>query len=214
MHASTLDAVQWWTNPRGEHATTWIQNYQNSLNTRHRVLISQIVGGLHPGSVLEIGCHCGPNLIKLATDHPTLKCYGLDPSAEAIAAGNQWAQSLELGQRVEMQVGRFPEATDKLPSKSFDVVLSCYAIGAYVAPADLHASLYELGRIARRAVIIAEPMVIGESQARQTMNGYVEWHHDYQKAVAWAPNLNQLPRRVVGVDPPVDALNAILVLGE
>jgi ubiquinone/menaquinone biosynthesis C-methylase UbiE len=212
MHVGTQQAADWWARPRGETAGTWITNYQQSLGTRHRGLISQIVGELQPATLIEIGCHCGPNLIRLATDHPTLKVAGLDVSAEAIAAGNRWAASMAVGDRVEMAVGQFPRATEKMPDGAFDVVMSCYAL-AYIAPADLDEVLYEIGRLARRAVILAEPQTDGtEAGVRQTVSQYTEWQHNYQAARTWAKTLRERRSRVIAVDPPVDALNAILVL--
>lgn len=212
MHTESVEAVNWWARPRGEQSGAWIANYQKSLGLRHRVAISQIVKELKPKTLLEIGCHCGPNLIRLATDHPTLKIAGLDASPEAIAAGQQWAIKAGFEGRVECAVGRFPLATEKFPTGAFDVVLSCYTL-AYISPADLDAALYELGRIAKRAVILAEPQVFEEPVShRHAMSGYSEWHHDYQRARSWTKTLRDHRSRVVPVAPPVDALNAILVL--
>lgn len=212
MHAATLDAEQWWARPRGDHAQTWIANYQKSLTARHRNAISQIVGELHPTTLLEVGCHCGPNLIRLATDYPTLKCAGFDVNQEAITAGLKWAADAHLGDRIGLKAACFPEATETLPNNCVDVVLTCYAIGAYMAKDDLIPALYELGRLAKHAVILAEPMITGQTQSKQTMNGYIEWHHDYQDAIKWVTTLNRRRQRVVPVSPPVDSLSAILVL--
>jgi predicted O-methyltransferase YrrM len=207
---ATREAADWWARPRGGHAQDWIANYQRSLTTRHRTAISQIVGELQPRTLLEVGCHCGPNLIRLATDHPGLKLLGIDANAEAVTAGQQWVARSGFVDRVELRVARFPDETVALPSDCADVVLSCYAAGAYTAPADLHVALYELGRLARHAVILAEPHGAGET--RHTLNGYQEWHHNYQDAIKWAATLRGRSVRVVPVDPPVDALRAILVL--
>lgn len=213
MHAQTLEAANWWARPRGEQAGAWIANYQKSLHLRHRVAISQIVGELQPSTLLEVGCHCGPNLIRLATDHPALKIAGLDASPEAIAAGQQWASNAGFGVRVELAVGRFPQATEKFPTGAFDVVLSCYTL-AYIAPQDLDAALYEIGRIAKHAVILAEPQALDAAPGtqRHTMSGYSEWAHNYEIARRWTKTLSGRRARVVPVAPPVDALNAILVL--
>jgi ubiquinone/menaquinone biosynthesis C-methylase UbiE len=213
MHAATQQAAEWWARPRGETAGAWITNYQQSLQTRHRGVISQIVGEIQPATLLEVGCHCGPNLIRLATDHPRLTLSGIDISPEAIAAGQRWASQLpSLSARIEMAVGQFPAATETFPDGAFDVVLSCYAL-AYIAPVDLDAVLYELGRLATRAVIIAEPQVFDASaNVKQTITRYTEWQHNYQEARAWATTLRTRTSRIVAVEPPVDALSAILVL--
>lgn len=207
MHAATVEAAMWWARPRGDQARNWIANYQQSLQTRHRLAISEIVGQLQPGSLLEVGCHCGPNLLRLALDHPGLSLAGVDASAEAIEAGQHWMQQRAVADRVELKAGRFPEVTDTLPSGCVDVVLSCYTL-AYVAPPDLDVALAEIGRLARRAVILAEPM---HGPGRQTMGGYHEWHHDYEHSRKWIPTLRSKTVRSVAVDPKVDALTNILV---
>lgn len=212
MHAATVHAADWWARPRGAESAHWIANYQKSVQSRHRSVISAIVGELGAATVLEVGCHCGPNLVRLAQDHPTLRGYGFDANAEAIAAGQQWAARAGLRDRVEMVTGRFPTATEKFPTGSFDVVLSCYSL-AYIAPADLDAALYEMGRVAKQAVILAEPHVdTGPATTRQSFGGYAEWQHPYQMTIPWIATLRNRSVRVVPVDPPVDALRAVLVL--
>ena len=212
MHAATIESGDWWARPRGEESSRWIANYQASVGHRHRTVISQIVQELGATSLLEVGCHCGPNLIRLAQDHLTLQCYGLDANADSITAGQQWVARAGLGDRVELKPGRFPVATEKFPTGAFDVVLSCYSL-AYIAPVDLDAALYEIGRLATHAVILAEPQVFqGTATTRQTLGGYAEWQHPYQATVPWIATLRHRRVRVVPVDPPVDALSAVLVL--
>lgn len=214
MHAATVHAADWWARPRGDTAAQWIANYQKSLHLRHRVAISEIVGELQPKTLLEIGCHCGPNLMRLATDHDGLKVCGLDASSEAILAGKAWARQYPaLESRIELAVGRFPQATEKFPDGAFDVVLACYTL-AYIAPQDLDAALYEVGRLAKHAVILAEPQRTDGTDAdiKQSVTGYTEWQHNYQQARRWTNTLRNHKARFVPVVPPVDALNAILVL--
>lgn len=213
MQTQTIDAANWWARPRGDQAQHWVNNYKNSTGHRHRTLISQIVGEIAPVNVLELGCHCGPNLMRIAADHPGVTCAGLDVNADAIAAGMQWVAQATLRDRIEMAVGRAPQATEKFPDGAFDVVLTCYTL-AYIAPADLDATLYEVGRLAKRAVILAEPQQLEGDvpQVRASMSGYTEWQHNYQIAKQWAKTLRHRRARIVPVVPHVDALNAILVL--
>lgn len=213
MQAATIESQGWWAQARGDRAQGWNENYQKSLHTRHRTIISQIVGELGDvQTILEVGCHCGPNLIRLATDYPQLRGTGLDVSADAITFGTAWVAQRHLQDRITLRQAPFPQGTEHLASGSVDVVLTCYAIGAYMADADLTAALYEMGRLAKRAVILAEPMIEGPTRAKHTMNGYIEWHHDYRRAIQWISTLNQRRARIVPVAPPVDSLDAILVL--
>lgn len=213
MDAQTNAAAAWWARPRHENGATWIANYQHSLTVRHRTAISQIVGELGIASLFEAGCHCGPNLMRLTEDHPGLLCAGLDVNAEAIAAGTTWAAQRGVADRVTLQVGAFPTATEGWASGSCEAVLTCYSL-AYTSPADVGAALYEAGRLATNAVILAEPMALDGRGARtvQNLSGYTEWAHDYQAAVRWVGTLRGWSTRIVPIAPPVDRLHAILVV--
>lgn len=211
MHAQTIDAAEWWARPRGAQSANWIANYKNSLKTRHRDVISAVVGGLGATSVLEVGCHCGPNLIRLAQDYPYIgQLSGVDVSAEAIAAGASWVASQGLADRIELVQGRVPDKTRGLSDRCVDVVLSCYAL-AYIAPEDLDAVLWEMGRVARTAVILAEPMSDGSTATRHTVTGYSEWAHNYRAASQWSNTWRGMVLTTHAVTPPVDRLSEILV---
>jgi cyclopropane fatty-acyl-phospholipid synthase-like methyltransferase len=208
MQAETIEAGDWWARPRGETAASWVKNYQLSLKARHRTAIVEIVKSLEAETVFEVGAHCGPNLVRLATEIPALRSIGVDVSAEAVNAGRSWVASLGLSDRVQLNVGRVPQCTDAVPTGSCDVVLSCYAL-AYLAPEDLEETLYEMGRIAAKAVVLAEPM--GHSQNTRSMSGYTEWAHDYEQAAKWCMTWRGMTITRHPVSPPVDRLNGILV---
>lgn len=211
MQTLTVETANWWAASRPDVAT-WIDNYKNSLHARHRNGIAEIVTHYQPASLLEVGCHCGPNLIRLAQDVPGIvDLFGIDASPQAIEAGNAWASEAGLSGRVSMSVGRFPQDTEHMPSGCVDLVLSCYTL-AYLAPGDLDAALFELGRLARRAVVLAEPMTTGDPDLMQTPKGYREWAHNYGRALKWIGSFRGMTLRMTDVQPPVDRLNAILVL--
>jgi ubiquinone/menaquinone biosynthesis C-methylase UbiE len=212
MQAQTIEAARWWANPRGERNGTWIETYQKSLAHRHRDLIVSIVGGLEGvTSVLEVGSHCGPNLVRLARAYPQLEqLSGVDVNADAVAAGQRWVQGLGLSSRIELATGRVPDVTDSLPDGCVDVVLSCYAL-AYIAPQDLDAVLYEMGRLAKRAIVLAEPMPGGPGRPSQLQSEYHEWAHDYHGASKWIASWRGCATRVEPISPPVDRLNGVLV---
>ena len=211
MHVQTVEAGDWWARSRGETSANWIANYQKSLTARHRDRIAAIIAALQPETLLEVGCHCGPNLVRLATECPTLAMIGIDANREAITAGRTWVASRGLAERIQLNVGRVPEQTQALPSGAFDVVLSCYAL-AYIAPQDLDAVLYDMGRLAAKAVILAEPMTEGDqSQWHGTIAGYQEWAHNYRHASRWLKTWQGMTIRSEAVTPPVDRLRGVLV---
>lgn len=212
MHAYTVETGNWWAQPRDASAA-WIANYQQSLQSPQRAAIEGVVRQLAPETLFEVGCHCGPNLVRLAKALPELRMHGIDANAEAILAGRRWVETLQIADRVALTCQRFPAGTYGTPTGFADVVLSCYSL-AYIAPADLDAALYEIGRLAGRAVILAEPMPIGEDRPAMIgrSDGYKEWAHDYQQALAWVGSLRNVKTRLVPIVPRVDRLSAILVV--
>lgn len=210
MHAYTVETGNWWAKPRD---AAWIGNYQQSLESAQRVAIEAVVRELAPDTLFEVGSHCGPNLVRLAGAFPDLRMHGIDANADAVLAGRVWAETLKIADRVTLTCQRFPAGTYGTPTGFSDVVLSCYSL-AYIAPADLDAALYEIGRLAARAVIIAEPMPIGDDRPEPIIraDGYKEWAHDYQAAIAWVGSLRNVTTRLVPIVPRVDRLSALLVV--
>lgn len=213
MQAATAAAIDWWAERRGSDVGTWIDAYKNSLHERQRTAIAAIVERYQPASLFEVGCHCGPNLVRLAQDVPSLAdVFGIDASAQAIEAGQAWVKEAGLDTRVRMQVGRFPDDTAAMPDRCAEVVLSCYAL-AYFSPADLDAALYEVGRLASRVVILAEPVSpMKSTQVSRTVHGYQEYAHAYGNALKWISSMRGMTLRMLDIDPPIDYLNAVLVL--
>ena len=214
MHTQTVEAATWWARSRGATASNWVATYQKSLQSRHRDVIVQAVRSVPDvTSVLEVGSHCGPNLIRIAQACPGIgQLTGIDVNTEAVTAGNRWVSSLGLSERIALIDGRVPDKTSELPDGCVDVVLSCYAL-AYIAPADLDAVLYEMGRLAKRALVLAEPMTQGTepSRAKASLSDYREWAHNYQAASRWINTWRGCQLRVETVTPPVDQLSAVLV---
>lgn len=213
MHAQTVEAANWWARPRGASTSSWIATYQKSLASRHRDVILAAVRSVPAvTSVLEVGCHCGPNLIRVARECPEIEqLTGVDINADAVAAGVRWVASEGLAERIDLQVGRVPDLTSTLPDGCVDVILSCYAL-AYIAPSDLDAVLYEMGRLARKAIILAEPMThTGPAAEKVSLSEYHEWAHNYQDASRWSNTWRGCALRIEAVNPPVDHLREVLV---
>lgn len=208
----TQETANWWARSRGTTTATWVSTYQQSLNARHRDQIVGLVKELGVTSLLEVGSHCGPNLVRMAQECPAITSLsGVDVNPDAIAAGQHWIESLHLQDRIELAVGRAPEATAHIADGAVEAVLTCYAL-AYIDPRDLDAMLYEVGRLASKAILLAEPQAPEKSIAlNQTLSGYHEWAHSYESAARWIATWRGRTVRVVPVSPPVDRLNGIVV---
>ncbi len=211
MQAQTLEAVEWWQRPR-EASYKWVPTYQQSIGAKHRLVISHIVGEFRPQSVLEVGSHCGPNLVRLATDHPgILDLCGIDVNEEAVRKGRDWVAAQGLGSRIRLQQNNLADALSVMPDRSVDVILSCYAL-VYIAPFDVDAVLYDIGRVARMGAILAEPMTTGLSAKMfvQT-NGYQEWAHNFDHLSHFVGTWRDLTLKTATLDKPVDHLERVLV---
>jgi len=82
------------------------------------------------GTVLEIGCGTGRNLIALARKHPTAQLYGIDISAQMLETARAAADKAGVGRRIALALG---DATKLDPETafgqaSFDRVFFSYSL--------------------------------------------------------------------------------------
>lgn len=82
------------------------------------------------GSVLEIGCGTGRNLVKAAKTYPSAKLYGIDISAEMLDTAQAAAKRAGIAERIELERA---DATHFNPVKlfnadSFDRIFISYAV--------------------------------------------------------------------------------------
>ncbi len=92
-----------------------------------------LVRGLKPppgGSVLEIGCGTGRNLIRIARAYPQARCYGLDVSEEMLVTARQAIARAGLSGRITLAQA---DATNFEPRalfgrEDFDRVVISYAL--------------------------------------------------------------------------------------
>ncbi|MFJ5370078.1 class I SAM-dependent methyltransferase, partial [Bosea sp. CER48] len=93
----------------------------------------QLIDGLQPpagGSVLEIGCGTGRNLIRIARRYPNSTCYGLDVSGEMLATARTSVARVKLEDRIALAqadaTGFDPQALFGLAG--FDRIVISYAL--------------------------------------------------------------------------------------
>lgn len=93
----------------------------------------QLIDGLQPpagGSVLEIGCGTGRNLIRIAQRYPQCACYGLDVSSEMLETARASVARMELEDRIQLTqadaTGFDPQALFGLVG--FDRIVISYAL--------------------------------------------------------------------------------------
>ena len=70
----------------------------------------------HGGSVLEIGCGTGRNLIQAAASYPAARFFGIDLSGEMLATADARIAKYQFGERIELAQG---DATVVDPAEQF-----------------------------------------------------------------------------------------------
>ncbi len=93
----------------------------------------QLIDGLQPppgGSVLEIGCGTGRNLIRIAKRYPDCACHGLDVSGEMLLTAQGSVAKAGLGRRIGLAqadaTGFDPQAL--FGRVGFDRIVISYAL--------------------------------------------------------------------------------------
>lgn len=152
----------------------WSENYisKNSLDHPHRKLLIEKILKYKPQSVLEIGCASGPNLVLLAQKLPAAKLEGTDISRSAIKTGRKYLK-LQNIKNVKLKAGNVLDLK-KFADKSFDVVFTD-AVLIYVDKNKIENVLKELGRIAKKAVVLTE-----WSTNLNTSQYVGHWAHNYE----------------------------------
>ncbi|MCK9370400.1 class I SAM-dependent methyltransferase [Candidatus Dojkabacteria bacterium] len=149
---------------RLDRDTDWVSEYWGSQAHPHRSLITEALVRIGDfGSLLEVGCNCGPNLQQIRNKYPKTKLYGIDASPVAV----------EKGQRLfgtEIQLG----TADKLPV-DVDVILSD-AVLIYAEPDYFKKIAEEFSKKAKKAIILVE--WYDESKTGVEKDGH--WARDYQ----------------------------------
>ena len=93
----------------------------------------ELIAGLAPppgGSILEIGCGTGRNLIQIARTYPGRLCHGLDVSEEMLATARQSVARAGLSDRIALRqadaTGFDPQAL--FGRAGFDRIVISYAL--------------------------------------------------------------------------------------
>lgn len=133
-----------WRNGGGN----WIEEYVASKDHPHRELILEALKQFYPfAGILEVGCNAGPNLVRIAEVYPETQLAGVDVNADAVSYAREQVPSamLSVGEASELP---FMDST-------FDIVIAD-AVLMYVSPEDIHQTLEEMDRVARRGIILVE----------------------------------------------------------
>lgn len=143
MLKSTAKNKRYWK----ERKIDWVKEYVATANHPHRDLILNKLKLMPFGSLLEVGCASGPNLIRIQHAYPNVQIGGIDLNKDAIKVAQQILPSgLFVVDSVD---GMF------FSDKSTDVILSDMSL-IYIGPAKIKTALKEIKRVARKFVVLCE----------------------------------------------------------
>ena len=132
-----------------ERKADWEASYGQTINHPHRDLIIKKLKEIEFGSLLEIGCNCGPNLLRIQKEFPRVELGGVDINADSIAIAKRLLPAHEL--RLETRSADNIYFSDK----SIDVLLTDATL-IYIGPDKINKVMGEIARIARKNVILCE----------------------------------------------------------
>ena len=204
IHPGDLTARDWARRPGADAERYWRATDQ----PHRRVLLDQVASFGAPSSILELGSHSGPNLRLMAGAFPGARVSGIEINAEVVEQARRLLREDGIDS-VELTAGSIGDVLPRLPSRSEDVVFSCFAL-AYLPPAELGGVLREAVRVAGRGVVILEPHARAGQRSR-LLRETVGWSHDYATLLHRA-GIERGATRMVDVPNAPPPLNGCLVV--
>lgn len=150
------------------HTDNWISDYWASGTHPHRHLIIDALKSIGFGSILEVGCNCGPNLRLIQQEFSGKYLAGIDINRDVVR------EARDIFPQANIQHGN----ANNLPfaDQSIDVILSD-AVLIYVAPGSIRQVLDEFNRVAKNAIVLLE--WDSDSYYGELLNYH--WSRDYKK---------------------------------
>lgn len=167
---STRRSRQFWRT-RETGNPDYIAGYWTSRTHPLRQRIAKIIQELAPTSLLEVGCHCGPNLWAIRQICPDMSLAGVDVSPYVVAEGQKLCSGT-----AQLSIGR--RATG-----SHDAVLASGTL-LCVGDGEIGGMLRSIAKAARKHIVLVEPWPENPGIERYPNTTY--WIRDY------APTLRRL----------------------
>ena len=214
--SDTLTSCKFWAFRDQQYApAVWAVDYWESTYQYHRPFVVEMLSAVKFDSLLEIGSGPGPNLRLIHDKYPNAQLTGLDVNLSAVQIGNICIETEGWSSVASIQLGRIQHEFMEFAPNSVDIVLSCYAL-AYISAKNLPAILSQMLIVARKAVVIAEPMKIRcLPEAKQIVDWPLQWRHDYCCSLinaAWEMGIQRYEITIQEVIPSVNFLNAVIML--
>ena len=155
---------EWIWRSRHLYRHGWAHGSLGTVEHPHRSQIVEAVSSFPlVDSVLEVGCGSGANLVCLRERLPGTQFIGIDINRHAITTARHHF-AVRGDKHIRLLAGRADRLTD-IPNDGVDVVLTD-AVLMFIAPDRIHDVVAELGRVARKGLVLNEYHCSGEMAGR------------------------------------------------
>lgn len=188
MIKTTKQHIDYWKN----RELDWRTQYFDTHGHPHRELILRAMAKYEFGSVLEVGCASGPNLLRIHYGFPGVQLGGCDVSEDAIKTAREL-----LPQASHLDVS--PAHDIFLSDKSVDLTLSD-ACMIYVGRRMIKKTLKEIKRVTRKNIVFCEfhSDSLYQRTRLQLQSGYYayNWKKLLEKNGFYNVELYKIPQKV------------------
>lgn len=161
---TTKQHTKYWS----ERQLDWTKEYFDTHGHPHREILMRAMARFRFGSVFEVGCASGPNLLRIHYAFPGVQLGGCDVSADAIKSAKEHIPNSHLDVS--------PAHDIFMSDKSVDMTISDACL-IYVGRGMINKTLQEIKRITRKNVVFCE--FHSESLYQRTRLQYQSGYYAY-----------------------------------
>lgn len=151
LFKSTKQHSDYWKNRKID----WIKHYAATWTHPHRQFIIDKLKTFRWISIIEVGCACAPNLMKIISQFPRADVGGIDINEDAIKTAEGIFREAFKGtmRGAWFKVGRGDNIM--ISDNATDIALSDMTL-IYVGPGEIKKYLLEMKRITRNRIMLME----------------------------------------------------------
>jgi ubiquinone/menaquinone biosynthesis C-methylase UbiE len=148
---TTKNHTDYWANRK----INWVDHYAKTWDHPHRQFMIDKLKTMRWVSVIEVGCACGPNLMRIVSQFPRADVGGVDINADAINTAREWFDQIFKGtlRRSWFKVNSGDDIM--ISDDSTDIILTDMTL-IYVGPRKIKKYLAEMKRVTRNHIMLME----------------------------------------------------------
>ena len=148
---TTKNHTKYWK----DRKINWIDHYAKTWDHPHRQFIIDKLKTFKWVSIIEIGCACGPNLMRIVSQFPRADVGGVDINEDAVKTAREIFADIFKGTLRGAWFKTNSGDDIMISDNSTDIVLSDMAL-IYVGPTQIKKYLLEMKRVTRNRIMLME----------------------------------------------------------